>query len=76
MAPDVTCVMPVNGCSRGYDGQLCEENVVVCRNMSFGFFFKHLKNQPMPGKCTLGKIPALPSRVSIHSQGNDNIHPL
>ncbi len=38
MAPDVACVMPVNGCSRGYDGQLCEENVVVCRNMSFGFF--------------------------------------
>ncbi len=60
MAPDVTCVMPVNGCSRGYDGQLCEENVVVCRNMSFGFFLNALRSS----RCREIATPA----KSLHSR--------
>jgi hypothetical protein len=49
MAPDMKCVMPVNGCSRGYDRQLCEENVVVCRNMSFGFLKNIFRSSPCRG---------------------------
>ena len=64
MTPDVTFVMPVNRCSRGYDGQLCEENVVVERNMLFGFFYKSILIRD-PWREIAAQVPVLYPRHGI-----------